>query len=90
MTTTPVVEKKLSELRRGARGVIVKVGNDRTPVERVQQLLDLGILEGAEFEIAHEAPFGGDPIAVHVRGSVLALRRSEASEIRVQVGGDRS
>jgi ferrous iron transport protein A len=73
----------LSTLSRGSRGRIIQVGSDHTPHERVQQLLALGVLEGAEFELAHEAPFGGDPIAVKIRGSLLALRRSEASEIFV-------
>ncbi len=76
---------KLSELKQGARGTIVQVGTEETPRERTQQLLDLGVIEGAAFEVAHEAPFGRDPMAVRIRGSLLALRRSEANEIQVQL-----
>jgi ferrous iron transport protein A len=45
------------------------------------------LLEGSTVEVLHEAPFGKDPIAVRVRGALLALRRSEANHVRVFVEG---
>lgn len=50
----------------------------------VNRLLELGFIEGAEVEVVHRAPFGGDPIAVHVRGALLALRREEANHAVVE------
>jgi Fe2+ transport system protein FeoA len=50
-----------------------------------QRLLELGFLEGSTVELLHEAPFGGDPIAVRVRGATIALRRSEAAWIEVKI-----
>jgi ferrous iron transport protein A len=43
----------------------------------------MGFLEGSIAEVVHEAPFGGDPLAVRVRGTLLALRRQEANAVEV-------
>jgi len=51
------------------------------------RLMELGFLEGATVEVLHEAPFSKDPMAVRVRGSLIALRRSEASLIAVEKVG---
>lgn len=65
----------LSSLQRGDSGVIIKVEGEDLIVRR---LLEMGFVEGALVEVLHEAPFGKDPIAVRVRGALLALRRHEA------------
>jgi ferrous iron transport protein A len=44
------------------------------------RLLELGFDEGAEVETLHRAPLG-DPIAVRVDGSVVALRRALARAV---------
>lgn len=44
------------------------------------RLLELGFDEGAEVEMLHRAPLG-DPIAVRVDGSVVALRRALARAV---------
>ena len=48
----------------------------------VTRLLELGFDEGAHVELLHQAPLG-DPIAVRVDGSVVALRRALARLILV-------
>ncbi len=48
------------------------------------RLLELGFIEGAHISVLHEAPFGGDPIAVRVDGVTIALHRREAMSIEVQ------
>lgn len=70
----------LGELELGMTGVITKTGG---PIEIRRRLLEMGFLEGSVVELVHEAPFGGDPIAVKVRGSLLALRRNEANHVEV-------
>ena len=76
---------KLSEARKGARGVIVKVGehchhqNDAVELER--RLLELGFVEGARVELLHEGLFGRDPIALKVDDMRVALRRHEAASL---------
>jgi Fe2+ transport system protein FeoA len=71
---------KLGELEKGMSGIISKTGG---PLEIRRRLLQMGLLEGSVVELVHVAPFGGDPIAVKVRGSLLALRRNEANHIDV-------
>jgi ferrous iron transport protein A len=88
MTTTEVMTEimerrmKLGELRRGMQGRVVSIdAGDNTGLAR--RLMDLGFLEGEIAEVLHEAPFGGDPFAIKIRGSLIALRRAEANAVTV-------
>jgi len=51
--------------------------------ELERRLIELGFVEGADVELLHEGLFGGDPIAVRVAHTTIALRRREAMAIRV-------
>lgn len=73
--------KRLGELKKGERARIVSVQADQ--VEMSRRLLEMGLLEGSWVELVHEAPFGGDPVAIRVRGALIALRRNEANFIEV-------
>jgi Fe2+ transport system protein FeoA len=85
MSNSPVKNTvKLGSLSKGTHAVIVRVGRESTDFTLVKRLLEMGLLEGSTVEVAHEAPFG-DPIAVKVRGGMIALRRSEADLIEVCV-----
>lgn len=76
--------KRLGELSPGAVAKIVSVGKTgECEVALARRLLEMGLLEGADVEVLHQAPFGGDPLAVRVRGSIVALRRNEANIIEV-------
>lgn len=73
----------LSQLKKGERGQIGSVtGSPSDPV--TQRLMELGMVDGSVVEVVHEAPYGGDPIAVRVRGALIALRRSEAARVELQ------
>lgn len=48
-----------------------------------RRLMELGFIEGAAVEVRHHAPFFGDPIAVIVRGMLVALRSYEAERVEV-------
>ena len=74
---------KLGQLRRGARARIVAV--NAASEEMTRRFLEIGILEGSPVRVVHQAPLGGDPIAVEVRGALIALRRHEASGIDVEL-----
>lgn len=82
---------KLSEARKGARGVIVKVGDhchhDGHAVELERRLLELGFVEGAHVELLHEGLFGRDPIALKVDDMRVALRRHEAASLVIRLDG---
>jgi len=78
---------KLSQARRGDRGVIVQVGDhgrhDEHAMELERRLLELGFVEGARVELLHEGLFGRDPIAMKVDDMRVALRRHEAASLTV-------
>ena len=80
--------KKLSQARRGDRGVIVKVGehchHQDHALELERRLLELGFVEGATVELLHEGLFGRDPIAMKVDDMRVALRRHEAASVMIQ------
>lgn len=79
---------KLSQARRGDRGVIVQVGGrglaDEHALELERRLLELGFVEGARVEVLHEGLFGRDPIAMKVDDMRVALRRHEAGSLTVR------
>ena len=81
--------QKLSEARKGARGVIVQVGghchHDEHAGELERRLLELGFVEGARIELLHEGLFGRDPIALKVDDMRVALRRHEAASLTVLI-----
>jgi ferrous iron transport protein A len=66
-----------------APGAVARVAGF-APVDAgvADRLMELGFDEGAEVETLHRAPLG-DPIAVRVDGSVVALRRALARAVLV-------
>lgn len=82
----------LSEARRGARGVIVQVGehchHQEHETELERRLLELGLVEGARIELLHEGLFGHDPIAVKVDDMRVALRRREAARLIIRLDAE--
>ncbi|MFO1463888.1 MAG: FeoA family protein [bacterium] len=79
---TPLdVPQVLGELRKGQGGYICGIEG---PEATVRRLLEMGMVEDAYVEIVHEAPFGKDPVAVRVRGGLLALRRQEARCVTIR------
>ncbi len=81
LNVVPELELTLDQLKKGEKAWVSRLTG---PEDRVRRLMELGILEKAPVQIAFEAPFGKDPIALKVRGGLLALRRSEARMISVQ------
>ena len=75
-----VVTKPLSALRRGEGGVVVEMEKSVVSL----QLMEMGILPGAYVEVDRIAPLG-DPISVNIAGSLLSLRREEASAVLVEL-----
>ncbi len=73
----------LHELKRGQRGVVVRVGG-KGPAKR--RMMDMGMAPGSEVKVVRVAPLG-DPIEFTVKGYSLSLRKSEASKIQVEISG---
>ncbi len=68
------------DLKRGQRGIIKACADDILPIK----LLELGCLPGNEIEMVQIAPFK-DPVYINVNGSHIAIRRSTARLIMVDI-----
>ena len=71
----------LSELQKGQTAFITELdirGNMR------RRLFDMGFIKGGEISCIGASPFG-DPRAYMIKDTLIALRKSEASRIRVTI-----
>ncbi|WP_395714028.1 ferrous iron transport protein A [Reyranella sp.] len=78
----------LGDARVGFRGRIQALAVDDSPTglpghELERRLIELGFVEGADVELLHQGAFCGDPIAVRVAHTTIALRRREAMAVLV-------
>lgn len=71
--------RKLTDLEPGVKAVIDSFTDEELSI----RLLEMGCLPGEEVEVAHIAPLG-DPIAIHLYGHKLSLRKAEADSILVK------
>jgi len=78
----------LAELRRGdvalVTGLADAAGSAAHDSALLTRLRDLGFTVGARCEVVARMWLGGDPLVVRIGGSTFALRRAEASAVRVQ------
>jgi|TARA_R110000868_G_scaffold167363_2_gene401652 ferrous iron transport protein A len=72
--------KTVAELKRGEKGIIKEFADDILPIK----LLELGCLPGNEIELVQIAPLK-DPIYINVNGSHIAIRRSMAKLIELEI-----
>ncbi len=70
----------LCDLPKGAHG---KISEIRTNDSMRRRLQDIGFVKGATVEHAFSSPLG-DPVAYHIKGTVVALRCEEASQILLE------
>lgn len=70
----------LADLAPGRRARVCAI--EPLPDRLETRLVDLGIDTGSLVEVVHRGPFG-DPLAVRVDGTTVALRRSIARAIRL-------
>ena len=67
----------------GESAVITTVGDDCIDIHcHCLRLMELGFTPGQEVTLVAKSPFK-DPLAVSVRGTVIALRRNEAECIKI-------
>ena len=64
----------LDLLSKGSEAVINKI--EHHPL--AARLMEMGLLPGRKVKVITMAPFGG-PLAIEISGSLLSLRRNEAS-----------
>ena len=75
----------LDTLKLGEKGKVTVISSLSRGVER-RRLFDLGIIPGTEISVEMDSP-GGDPTAYRIRGSVIALRSTQAKLIQVDPVG---
>lgn len=71
---------RLTDLKRGQRGVITKLTAYDDMRRRLQ---DIGLIEGTAVECLGKSPLG-DPAAYLIRGAVIALRSEDSGRVLVQ------
>ena len=77
------IKRTVAELKNGESAIISSVGDDCLDVHcHCLRLLELGFTPGQEVTLVARSPFK-DPIAVSVRGTIIALRSSEAECIKI-------
>lgn len=74
------METTVGHLKRGERGIIKEFAEDLLPIK----LLELGCLPGNKVELIQVAPLQ-DPIYINVNGSHIAIRRSMAFQIAIEI-----
>jgi len=75
------MEKKLSDLEPGEKGVVTRVvGSGATR----RRMLDMGLVRDTEITVVRKAPLG-DPVEFLLKGYNLSLRRKEAEKVYVLV-----
>lgn len=70
----------LNTLREGESGEIIKLTSEGGMRRRLQ---DIGMVKGTTVSCLLKSPWG-DPAAYLIRGAVIALRASDASDILVK------
>lgn len=72
--------KTVAQLKRGEKGIIKEFADDILPIK----LLELGCLPGNQIALIQVAPLK-DPIYIDVNGSHIAIRRSVAELIELEI-----
>ncbi|MHC1566842.1 MAG: FeoA family protein [Candidatus Syntropharchaeia archaeon] len=65
----------------GERGKVIRVEGSG---DLRQRIMDMGIIKGTEIKVIRKAPLG-DPVEFLLKGYNLALRRSEAENVIVEI-----
>jgi Fe2+ transport system protein FeoA len=76
----PVLPVPLGELPVGSRGMVAEVKGGG---KQQRRMLDMGLVPGAEVTVIRTAPLG-DPVEYRVKGTAIAMRRTDADNILVE------
>jgi len=75
----------LDQLKVGTRAFIVSIDWDVLEDSEAARLRHFGFDEGVAVEPLHLGPFGRDPLAIRVGRMTVAIRRSHARAVRVNI-----
>ena len=71
----------LAALSPGNKAVICEFGEQGDSL--VHRMMEMGLTPGAELEVVHRSPFGG-AVAVRCRGTLIAIRLTDARAVVVK------
>ncbi len=74
-------DKTLSSVKVGQKAVVSALKS--CPKDLLHKLIAMGVVAGSEVTVTQRG-FFGSPINIHLFGSVLSLRSSEAAHVQVQ------
>jgi Fe2+ transport system protein FeoA len=80
MDVPEIPSRSMADVEIGERAKILRVGGG---AELHRRLMDMGLVRGTEILMIRNAPLR-DPVEIEVKGYRLAIRRSEASQVRVE------
>ena len=76
-------KKTIADLKLGETAIIKSVGDDSPEIAGFcLRLLEIGFTPGQEVTLLAKATFK-DPVAVSIRGTIIALRKNEAECIKI-------
>ena len=82
--------RSVADLKIGEKAYITSVGDDCVDIHcHCLRLMELGFTPGQEVSVIAKSIFK-DPLAVSVRGTVIALRSEEAECIKISLNGNNS
>lgn len=71
--------RNASDLKYGEKAIIRDVDNSHPSSHRI---LEIGFTPGQEIELVNKSVFN-DPIALSIRGTIIAIRKNEATCILI-------
>ena len=75
----------LDQLEVGSRAVIASIDWGSLEESEARRLRHFGFDEGVMVEPLHLGPFGRDPLAIRIGRMTVAIRRSHARAVRVNL-----
>jgi ferrous iron transport protein A len=77
---------RISEMKKGASGVVLAVEDMHSADPIARRLRELGFVSGEPVRVVARGPIGGDPLLVQIGFTRFALRKSEAVRVTVEAG----
>lgn len=71
----------LTDLPTYAQAIVDHVDDFHSPDIISQRLRDLGFVPGEPVRVVARAPWGGDPLLIHIGSTRFALRQAEARRV---------
>jgi len=75
----------LQDLKRQQAAIVTGFSDSDSDLET--RLREIGFAEGDRVELMHVGTFGRNPITVKLNGTLIAMRKREASAVLIEMAG---